>query len=500
MPALNRTVTTLLFAVGGLTCTITSRADVLVLEPSITLDQRFDDNFFLNPVSDTSLSATRLVGDLGLSRESEAFSIKGLARLDTLLTSDSDVGDTNLNSNRIAILEARKLNQRSRLGLRFDYTLDTPSRDIAVDISDTQSLAQESDLLVSQTLNSNVEREEFSLEPTLEYDITRRLQFDAGLTLTKVTHATPDARDAIFQRFLDTLPRDENGDLEEEPLSFNEVTIDDVGVFSPNGELDDYNEIELLLGLRFKLSPRSTVFTTATVSRFASDITPVSSVPFDLLQPDVNEPQIVRLPRFESVDITSRIVIGYERFLTETLQFAIDGGFYTSSSGFSNATIPDEFTEDFGDLVAELSAPDTNTNGQIASIGLVYDAGRTRYSAKFAIDIQPSSAGAQVETNELTGRLEHTLSPRLDFTFNARAFEPDRLGAREDDLFSRRFISAEPAIRWKYSRNWTVSAAYRYRRQKARVDPESADSNALLFAIKYTHPSEVRDRAATSGL
>ena len=497
MPALNRTVTTLLLAVGGLSCTVASRADVLVLEPSISLDQRFDDNFFLSPAGDGSLSATRLVGDLGLSRESEAYLIKGLVRLDALLTSNTDAGDEELDTNRIAIIEARRRTARSRFGVRFDYTLDTPSRDIAADISDTSSLAEDTGLLVTQSLNSNVEREDFELEPSIEFDITRRLQFDGGITFSKVNHAIPDAQDAIFQRYLDTLERDDDGNLVEEPLPFDEVTIDDVGVFSPNGELDDYTEVELSLGLRYKLSPVSTLTSTATVSRFATDVTPAAGVPFDFLTPDRDVAEIRRLPRFESVDVTSRVVIGYERFLTETLQFTIDGGVYNSSSGFSDTTIPDEFSEELRD---ELTAPDTDTNGQVASIGLVYNTGRTSYRAKFALDIQPSSAGSQVETNELTGTLQHTLSPRLEFTFNARAFEPDRLSARADDRFARRFISFEPVIRWQYTRNWAVSAAYRYRRQKARVDPESADSNALLFAIKYTHPSEVRDRASATGL
>jgi len=38
-----------------------------------------------------------------------------------------------------------------------------------------------------------------------------------------------------------------------------------------------------------------------------------------------------------------------------------------------------------------------------------------------------------------------------------------------------------------------VSAAYRYRRQRARTEDVSAESNAILLAIKYTPASEIRD-------
>jgi hypothetical protein len=45
-----------------------------------------------------------------------------------------------------------------------------------------------------------------------------------------------------------------------------------------------------------------------------------------------------------------------------------------------------------------------------------------------------------------------------------------------------------------------VGAAYRYRRQKAQIDPVSAESNAILLSLKYTPPSEIRDAAQANGL
>jgi len=124
----------------------------------------------------------------------------------------------------------------------------------------------------------------------------------------------------------------------------------------------------------------------------------------------------------------------------------------------------------------------------------------TRYEARFRVDVQPSSSGSQVETQELIGEIYRELSPDLNVSLRSRAYEPDRLGANEEDRFARRFISIEPKVNWQFSRNWTVSAAYRYRRQKARVDPISAESNAVLFALTYTPPSALRDAAQANGL
>jgi len=138
---------------------------------------------------------------------------------------------------------------------------------------------------------------------------------------------------------------------------------------------------------------------------------------------------------------------------------------------------------------------DSSEDGWLANVTLTKDDDRTRYTARFAVDVLPSSAGAQVETQELTGEVFRRLSPLLDFSLRGRAYEPDRLGAKQEDRFARRFISLEPRLTWRFSRAWTAAAAYRYRRQKARIDAESSESNAVLFSLRYTPPSRIRDLA-----
>ncbi len=140
-------------------------ADIWVFEPSITLDQRFDDNYFLIPAGSGSLSATRAVGELGLSREAENYVLKGLVRVDALLTTNTDVGEEDLDSNQIAALDARKRTARSRYGVRVNFKNDTPSRDIAADLSDSEAIAEDTGLLVTQSLSSNVARQEITIEP-----------------------------------------------------------------------------------------------------------------------------------------------------------------------------------------------------------------------------------------------------------------------------------------------------------------------------------------------
>ncbi|MGQ7845459.1 hypothetical protein ACUNV4_13330 [Granulosicoccus sp. 3-233] len=477
-------------------------ADVWVFEPSISLDQRFDDNYYLIPAGDGSLSATRAVGELGLSRESQATSYRGLVRVDGLLTTSNDNGDEGLDSNQIAAAEAVHRTARSRYGVLVTFTQDTPSRDIAADLSDSSSLASDTGLDLTQS--SNVARQEWVIEPSFEYDLTRRLAFDSQLTYTTVDHDLPDPQDAIYRRYIDTFPRSADGSFDGVPLSYNEVTIDDVGsVFTPSGELDDFEEAELEMGFRYKYTPITTFSVTASYSHYTAEVEPdtLAFIPFEDLISDPDEKDIRRKARRDSISTTATFKLGIERFLTRTLLLGVDGGVYTNTTDLSDTLRATDIPEGGSPIPQEsLDALETETDGWLASVSLTYDAGVTRYAGKFAVDVEPSSSGTQVETHELTGTLDRVLSPRLNLSVRARAYEPDRLGAISNDRFARRFISFQPKIEWKASRNWTVSAAYRYRRQKAQIDPVSAESNAILLALKYTPPSEVRDAAEANGL
>ena len=103
------------------------QADVWVFEPSVTLGQRFDDNFFLDSIGGSSLSATRGIGQLIVSRESAAASFRGLARVDGLLIEGDEDRNDGLDSNQLLGFDARLVGERSRYGFSFGFKQDTPS-------------------------------------------------------------------------------------------------------------------------------------------------------------------------------------------------------------------------------------------------------------------------------------------------------------------------------------------------------------------------------------
>ncbi len=469
-------------------------ADIWVYEPSVTLGQRFDDNFLLETVGGGSLSATRGIGQLIVSRESEAASFRGLARVDGLLISSSDNRNDGLDSNQLLGFDAKLKTPRSRYGASFGFKRDTPSRDIVADLVDESAVPSDTGLTISQS--NNVTRQEITIRPYFEYDISRRLAFNSQLTATDVEHDLPDPQDAIFRQYIDSFPRDENGDLIGELLEFDEVTLADVGDrFTPSGELDDFREVRANLGMRYKYTRLITLTASLGLSRFVGQVEPdpFAVIPFDDLEEDPNEREIRRKPRRDSISETQSLTLGLERFLTPLLQVTAEVGIYANSSDLTDTLRASDREDEIPQ--ERLDALTTDSDGWIAGLGLAYDAGATRYEARFRVDVEPSSSGSQVETQELTGTARRVINPRLQVSLRGRAFEPDRLAAIPDDRFARRFISFEPRVDWQYTRNWAVSASYRYRRQKARVDLFSAESNAVLFSITYTPPSEVRDLA-----
>ena len=497
----------------ALACAGPARADVWVFEPSVALDQRFDDNYSLDEFDPDGASITRAVGELGLSRESRTVSIKGLLRVDALLTrSSDDDGGNDLDSNQLAGLETRFGGRLTRYGVDLGFKQDTPSRDIAGDLAVGESVATDTSTIDQE---SDVARRRFTISPNVVRELGRRTSVEGRLTYTDVEHDLPDPQDAIYEQYIRVLNnpnlsperRAELTDDDGDPFDIDDVTIDTLGPdpFTPSGELDDFEEAKLEAGIRYKLSPITTLSAFVATSRYVAQVEPdpLAFVRFEDQVPDPDQNRIVRKPRRDSVSTTSSLRVGYDRALSPTLAIGLQGGFYINRTDDNDTLVeadrpPPEFG--FGQDVqdrfdAALGSFDTSENGWLANITLRKDAGLTRYVARFAVDVQPSSVGSQVETNELTGEVFRRITPLIDFSFRARAYEPDRLGAKADDEFARRFVSFEPRVTWRFSRAWTADASYRYRRQKSRVSVDSAESNALLFSIRWTPPSQVRDLA-----
>lgn len=493
------------FLAAGLSSLVGSSAamaDVWVFEPTAAIDQRIDDNYTINQNIPDKISATRVIGTVGLSREAPSVKFLGLLRADALLT-QTDAKGSELDSNRIGYLSAQFTNERSEYGINLNYKFDTPSRDIGADITDISSVAADTGASVTQ--DSNVARERWVVSPNWRYNLTRRTAIETELTHTQVTHKLPTLEDALRSRWQQLLAANSENtpsDFDSFATSFDNFTIQD--------ELDDFKESTVDVGIKTKLSPISTLSFFVGYSDYSAKVEADERVKFvddgGLIRiPDPASTTIppensgvTRTPKRQRLSNTTKFRIGYDRAFTPTLNVGIQVGIFTSETDDSDLMrVSDQaLTEFANDPVLFQEALDglkTKNSGYLANVTATKSTGVTRYSARFGVDVLPSDIGSQVESLEVVGDLFRQIGPLLDFSFRARAYEPDALNASSEDKFSRRFISLEPKLIWRFSRAWTVAGSYRYRRQKSRADINSGESNALLFSLKYTPPSAIRD-------
>lgn len=466
-------------------------ADVWVFEPSASVDQRIDDNYRLNPYNSQGVAATRAVGSMELSRESQNYDFRGQARIDALLSINENNTDER-SSNQILYFSTRFLQPRYTAGLSLSFKQDTPSRDISADITDLSQTAADTGASVTQ--DQNIDRQRFVFSPKLEYNLTRRTKATLKFTHTNVKHGLPSVQDAI-DRQVDAILANENApqEVKDSLLALEgPATINDIGRFTIDDELDDFKENLFELQFRHQLTRIDTLSSSLSFSNYVAQ-SELSS-PENERDEDEREVNILRNPRYSRATDTVRVAFGYERSFTSTFTGGAQLGYFTSDAeSFGTA-------QGLADLQQNGRVIETNT-GYTAALTATQLAGINRYSGKIGIEVFPSDIGDVVESLEVVGDYQRELGPLLDFTLRLRAYEPDAINdSNNADKFARRFFSMEPKLIWRFKRAWTAAASYRYRRQKSQVDPVSGESNALLFSLKYTPPSAVADARRAGGL
>ncbi len=161
---------------------------------------------------------------------------------------------------------------------------------------------------------------------------------------------------------------------------------------------------------------------------------------------------------------TVSVRVGYERSISPTFTVGGELGYRVT-----------DFVEDNEDITKE---------GMVGSLSGVKTTGLTKFELRGGVALYPSSIGQVVQTQELVANVTRNLSQLMVFSFRSRAYENTALsGSTNND---RRSIEMRPEIRWQFSREWSLGAAYRYRREKLESKPTFAEGNALLFSVKYT--------------
>ena len=330
-------------------------------------------------------------------------------------------------------------------------------------------------------------RTRFTISPNFSYNLSRRSIIDAEFSLTEVSHTTPDTNDAIRTQFALGNPGVEIPD---------DVSIDDVGVFTVSDELDDFDEQSVNVGYRFKLSPISTFSASVSFSRFSTETEPDPAVitPFEDLIPDSDEPQILREPLRNATAETTQFRVGWDTALTQKTNFGVQVGVSNVSFDRSELFLESDNTglspEAQQEAIAALVGNDV---GFLGAVTATHTTPLSTYSGTIAFDVLASNVGSPVESLRIAGDYKRVINPLLDFALGVRFFEPDAISSDSNDEFSRRFVSFEPRAVWRFTRSWTAAVAYRLRAQSGQLATGTGTSNALLFSIKYRPPLKIRD-------
>lgn len=490
----------------GAVLPMTASADVWLFEPSLGIDQRFDDNYLLDDATDGSLSAARVFAELKGSREGRASAYRAEARIDQQITS-GDGQVEGADSDRSLEFDAVFRAERLRYGANFGYLKGSTARDIATDLTDKEGTNE--DVRLTDPQGADVGQKQYTFEPNIEFDLSRRALLKASLKYKQIEHDLPYPRDAISAQYEAIRANAINNGEDPGPaIPFDELTIGDVGnVFSPSNERDDSSEVNLELSTRFKAS--EVVTFTGTIGykdfRGEDEPDPFAIIPFEELVSDPDLRDIRRKPKRDSLSKTTTLKLGFERSLSPILKFGVEGGIYRTEIDKTDLLRSSDRPGE--DIPAErLNSLITEDDGWLANLTFTRDDGVLRLVGKYVVDVKTSTGGSLVESAELTGDASWILNPRTTVSLRARGYEPRSIDGDEvqavlpvPDTESRRLISIEPRISWQYSRAWTVSAAYRYRRQRFRLSDFSSDSNAILFTLRYTPPSALRAAADSEG-
>lgn len=251
------------------------QANAWILEPSVSFDLGYDDNYTMDNTDPTSVGITKVTGELALRRLSQAHYFRGGILADAVAYQGDDSEESiDANSNQAAYFSTTFNRPRTKFGANFRYRRDSLLREATTD--DVIEVEQDSDASVDQYID--VTRQRVYLNPFFKYNYSRLTDFEANYQLSAVDHT--------------------------------KNTNDD-------GEVANYNNQGVNLIVGYRVSERDKVLTKVGYSFFTTD------------SDDEQESEFG----------TTYLRLGYERALSQTFTVSGDVGYRTTEFTGGTGTI-----------------------------------------------------------------------------------------------------------------------------------------------------------------
>ena len=239
------------------------------IEPSVTVEQSYNDNYSLTTESEAKVFTTRIAGGLTLKRITETIEFEGLVRADFVkLSGDTDFLDDTDDNQLLGFKASRKF-ERTKLGLDFLFLRDDllRSQNVVEDPSDVTVGPDQS--VDDGVVTVSVRRYRTELQPNFDYQLTERSNLGLRYRFNDTNYDDNElTRLTDFQRHSIT------GSLETQVTEKNTVLALLTGSRFDSDSGNTTDTVELQVGLShdfdettnvgFTLGGRHTEFDTAT--------------------------------------------------------------------------------------------------------------------------------------------------------------------------------------------------------------------------------------------
>lgn len=161
------------------------QANAWILEPSVSFDLGYDDNYTMDNNDPRSVGITKVTGELAVRRLSQAHYFRGGILADAVAyQGDNSDESIDANSNQAAYFSTTFNRPRTKFGANFRYRRDSLLREATTD--DVIEVEQDSDASVEQYID--VTRQRVYLNPFFKYNYSRLTDFEVNYQLSAVDH------------------------------------------------------------------------------------------------------------------------------------------------------------------------------------------------------------------------------------------------------------------------------------------------------------------------
>lgn len=131
----------------------------------------------------------------------------------------------------------------------------------------------------------------------------------------------------------------------------------------------------------------------------------------------------------------------------------------------------------------------------VANLGVNYKGRDMDYGFNFSRTVNPSAYGQLLENNSVNMNYSYQMTRELDFNINASLQKYQSIGqSQTQSAQNRTYYTASSGLVWKFSKDWKLSASYRYRRQEypdvqggqtINALAGAQESNAFMLHLNY---------------